>query len=176
MIADRKAHAMLSTGTRVWDGTDVLSGDRVVVKDTWIECDRFSEKRIYEMTLNDVEELYGEEGRDMMTLLLLRPIADCTVEFDENDLSDNSSEVGLFPLKTQKGKSGDRLGPLGSRGKGPPSCHHLDTSPASTIPSRCPRMHYRVVFGKTGNPLYTIKKLSDAFLILKNSTECEPYN
>ena len=182
MIADIKAHALISTGGRVWevieDDSDVSSPDRLILKDTWIEADRDPEKGIHESILRDVRQKYGEVISARVAKGLLTPIADWSVvvdhEYDRTrDTSSGSITTELFPLKEEK----RRPVPIrsGSRGRGPPGSHTLDNrqTDCAEVQSRPIRKHYRVVFAEVATPLYNVEKLSYAFRILRDTAECE---
>ena len=182
VIADVKAHALISTAGRVWEVIENDSGDSssdsLILKDTWIESDRDLERHIYEKILRDVWQKYGEPVRKRVSNGLLTPIADWSVVIDEEydctrEAHSVTSATKFFSLKEEK-KRRVPIAP-GFRGTGPPGSHTLGNHPAdcTRIQSHLQRKHYRVVFAEVGSPLYSVEKLSHAFRVLKDSAECE---
>ena len=182
VIADVKAHALISTAGRVWEvienDSGDLSPDSLILKDTWIEADRDLERDIHEKILRDVWRKYGEPVRKRVANGLLTPIADWSVVIDEEydctrDAHSETSATKFFSLKKEN-KRRVTITP-GCRGSGPPGSHTLGNRSVdrTKIQSHPRRKHYRVVFAEVGSPLYSVEKLSHAFRVLKDSAECE---
>ena len=171
----------MSTGTRVWVCTEETEGGSertFIVKDSWIEHDRLSERHIVEAILQDVEQQRGMPARKKAALHLLIPVTDCMVEIDHEidctkDIDAISSDYKQFLLKIPKDHANQPV----SRGAGPPGSHYIinDIDSASPAQPRPRRKHYRAVYDKLGTPLFTVKKISDAFLVLMDSTKCESF-
>ena len=168
MISDVKAHALRSTGTRVWTGNMLPSGAQATVKDTWIEADRYTERTIYENILKDVGKKYGKLTQERVAQGLVTPIADWVVGLTV-DIDTDFPNSELVPLMAPK----EELGSPEYRGRGPPRIHDYDSGETSSIPSCPQRKQYRIAYKETGTPLYAVKRLSDAFLALRNSVESE---
>ncbi|KAL5496159.1 hypothetical protein ACEPAH_3076 [Sanghuangporus vaninii] len=173
-IANSKAHALSSSGTRVWEVIDIETRESRVLKDTWMESDRETEGEIYRTILDDVQRKYGIRIRRFVASHLFTPTDDCLVcvkgktDYTVDIMTRNCARpvYRFFYLTIDKPSSWTR-GYVG-----PPGAHDIDSFQIMQPKEYPHRMHYRIVFAETAKPVYTTETLSDAFLVLREVAEC----
>lgn len=185
VLSDSAADALVSHAARVWIVRNVESGERSVLKDVWIDDDRDPEHAVREAILRDIEVTYGDAARQEAASHFLTPIIQWFVHV--NGIPDHTTGVMMrgftpsmrhrFTFRVRKPRiatAGDGLGhsttsdaemQLTKRKLRPPFPHGLLRRNIFR------RKHYRIVYKEVAQDLYTIKKLSDSFLVLRDSAK-----
>ena len=177
VLSDTSADALVSQATRVWRVKHVASGESHVLKDVWIEDDRYMEHEIREAILQDIEDKYGTDVREEAASHLLTPIAHGLVRVHgELDHTTTTMMRGYTPSMQRR---------LKVRVKIATAQEELDQTRASKPlrQLRAPfphclhrrkvyrRIHYRIVFKEVAEDLYDVRSLSDTFLVLRDGTK-----
>ncbi|KAL5525403.1 hypothetical protein ACEPAF_9273 [Sanghuangporus sanghuang] len=187
MLQDFAADALNSRGSRLWIVKNKRTLQRGVLKDLWIEDDRDPEHVIYENILHDIEAKYGQDARSEAEPHVLTPVAHCFVRADGQE--DHTTRVIMrgyapqfkkgFNLKAHAPSTKNNM----TKGNRPPAASDSvapargKRKPKDRFPLHARRKqlhhrkHYRIVFKEVGYGLHTIRCLSDAFVVLRDSAK-----
>ncbi|KAL4068805.1 hypothetical protein V8B97DRAFT_1872938 [Scleroderma yunnanense] len=182
IISDFGAEALRGRGTRVFEaylkihpeGNATENSKRVVIKDSWRECDRKREDEIRAEIFSDLEKAKGTEAAeaDMKYFLTVLQASDVTVDGKKDD---TDQLLHYLPLPTDCGWYSISPSPGLSRTRHtssvgcPPSYNSRRHAP---IPRKIHhRTHSRIVFEEVCTPLFELRNLEDVFETLGDGLE-----
>ncbi|KAL4061808.1 hypothetical protein J3A83DRAFT_3097774 [Scleroderma citrinum] len=182
IISDFGAEALRGRGTRIFEAYlkthpegNVPDGSmRVVVKDSWRECDRKREDEILAEIFSNLEKAKGKETaeEDMKYFLTVLQASDVTVDGKKDDTSQLLHHLFLpadcswYTISPSPGLSRTRhTSSVGC----PPS--YNSRRHASKPLKIYHRTHGRIVFKEVCTPLFELRNLDDVFETLGSSLQ-----
>lgn len=177
IISDFGAEALRGRGTRVFEaylrinsnGDPVDSNKRIVIKDSWRECDRKREDEIRAEIFSDLEKAKGTEAAeaDMKYFLTVLQASDVTVDGKRDDTNQLlrylplPADCGWYTISPSPGLSRTRH--TSSVGCPPSYNSHRHVPKPLNIYHRT---HSRIVFEEVCTPLFELRDLDCVFATL----------
>ncbi|KAL5525386.1 hypothetical protein ACEPAF_9256 [Sanghuangporus sanghuang] len=173
VISDLEADVLNSSATRIWKVRLPGTNSFFYLKDIWVEEGRRLEKTIHDMILEDVERTFGAETRKDTVSLMLTPMDDWLVRANGED--DHTTRVmmrgytpyleNVYHIK-KRYRSDNSKKSVGLPSAADTDIH--DIQACIRVKTLEHRKHYRAVFAQCAQPIHTLRKLSDAFIVLKD--------
>ncbi|OCB90611.1 hypothetical protein A7U60_g2129 [Sanghuangporus baumii] len=173
VISDLEADVLNSSATRIWKVRLPGTNSFFYLKDIWVEEGRRLEKTIHDMILEDVERTFGAETRKDTASLMLTPMDDWLVRANGED--DHTTRVmmrgytpcleNVYHIK-KRYRSDNSKKSVGLPSAADTDIHDIQV--CIRVKTLEHRKHYRVVFAQCAQPIHTLRKLSDAFIVLKD--------
>lgn len=175
VISDVEADILNGSATRLWKVRILgsTSGPYLYLKDMWAEEDRMLEKVIHGMILNDIESNFGTDIREETASFMLTPEDDCVVQSNGKDDTTHIIMRQYSPCF----KNAYHIKPIhkldiAKKSAGIPSAADTDIYDVQNcfkIKALEYRKHYRVAYGPYAQPIHSLRKLSDVFVVLRDS-------
>ncbi|KAL5496160.1 hypothetical protein ACEPAH_3077 [Sanghuangporus vaninii] len=173
IISELEADVLNSSAARTWKVRLPGTNSFFYFKDIWVEEGRRLEKTVHDMILEDVKRTFGAEIRKDAASFMLTPMDDWLVHANGED--DHTTRVmmrGYTPCLENVYHIKKRYRSDNSKKSvGLPSLADTDINDIQAcirVKTLEHRKHYRVVFAQCAQPIHTLRKLSDAFVVLKD--------
>lgn len=185
VFSDSAGDALVSDATRVWIVRNTRSGVQCVPKDVWADYEKEPEHAVQEANLHDIGTCFGDAVRRETASHFLMPAAHSFVPIHDSPgrttavvmrafipstrcrvtFRVRQSKISTSDEDVERSTSGDPEVNLMARGFGSPFPNRL--FPRKILN----RENYRVVFKEVAQDLYSLRKLSNSFLVLRDTTK-----